>query len=219
MPSADARNCPLHYHPDDRRNAPAFFASENTAMTTVSLQPAHAALSFSMNALRAALLPALAMMLAACSTATPAAEGRAATFIVVRHAEKGSDDARDPSLSSIGLARAERLAARLAQEPLAAVYATAYRRTRQTAKPAADAHGIAVTIYDAQLPAEAFASQLRVAHRQGTVLIVGHSNTVPDIVAALSGADVEAMTEQQFDRFYRVRIGVDGKATLSQDHY
>ncbi len=188
-------------------------------MTTVSLQPTNAAFSFSLSALRAALLPVFAMMLAACSTAVPAADGANATFIVVRHAEKGSDDARDPSLSSVGRARARLLAERLAREPLVAAYATNYRRTRQTAKPSADARGIAVTVYDAQLPAEAFASQLRAAHPHGTVLIVGHSNTVPDIVAALSGASVKAMTEQQFDRFYRVSIGIDGKATLSQGSY
>lgn len=162
------------------------------------------------------VLATLAAYATACST-TPA--GTTTTFILVRHAEKGTDDARDPSLSDVGRARAARLARLLADAPLTAAYATAYRRTRQTAQAAADAHGIAVTLYDAQMPEAAFASQLRALHARGTVLVVGHSNTVPGLAAALSGAAVEAMPDAQFDRIYRVDIGTDGKATLSQNSY
>ncbi|MEO6517881.1 MAG: phosphoglycerate mutase family protein [Pseudoxanthomonas sp.] len=170
-------------------------------------------------ALLAAVLPAFAIVLSACSTATPATDSVVTTFIVVRHAEKATDDAKDPSLSDLGLQRAKRLAVRLDREPLVAAYATGFRRTRQTAQPTADAHRIAITAYDAPLPAAAFASQLRAAHERGSVLVVGHSNTVPDIVAALSGTPVEAMTEQQFDRLYRVSIGGDGNATLVEERY
>jgi broad specificity phosphatase PhoE len=122
-------------------------------------------------------------------------------------------------LSDTGRARAGRLAQLLTDEPLTAAYATAYRRTQQTAQPAADRHGIVVTTYDAKMPDAAFASQLRITHARGTVLVVGHSNSVPGIVAALSGAAVEAMQDNQFDRIYQVSIGPDGKATLSQRSY
>lgn len=166
------------------------------------------------------LLASLAVAVAACSTtASTAPAGAATTFILVRHAEKGTDDARDPSLSDTGRARADRLARLLSDAPLMAVYATAYRRTQQTAQPAAHEHGIGVTTYDAKMPDAAFASQLRAAHARGTVLVVGHSNSVPGIVAALSGTAVEAMQDDQFDRIYRVNIGLDGKATLSQRSY
>ena len=158
--------------------------------------------------------------LAACSS-TPAMKDvdAAATFVVVRHAEKSTDDARDPSLSETGKARAQALARLLAGAPLNAAYATDFRRTQQTAQPAADAHGTAITIYDAQLPATTFAAQLRAAHAHGTVLVVGHSNTVPDIVAALSGQPVDAMSDDQYDLVYRVGTGSDGKVTLSRDRY
>ena len=157
---------------------------------------------------------------AACSTTAPTAPaGASTTFILVRHAEKGTDDARDPSLNDAGRARADRLAQLLSDAPLVATYATAYRRTQQTAQPAADGHGIPVTTYDAKTPDAAFASQLRAAHAHGTVLIVGHSNSIPGIAAALSGTAVEAMQDDQFDRIYRVSIGPDGKATLSQSSY
>jgi broad specificity phosphatase PhoE len=158
--------------------------------------------------------------LAACSS-TPAVKDvdAAATFVVVRHAEKSTDDARDPSLSETGKARAQALARLLVDAPLSAAYATGFRRTQQTAQPAADAHGIKITIYDAKIPATTLAAQLRAAHAHGTVLVVGHSNTVPDIVAALSGQPVDAMSDDQYDLVYRISTGSDGKTTLTRDQY
>lgn len=162
----------------------------------------------------------LLSVLSGCGSAPATKDSDAApAFVVVRHAEKSSDDARDPSLSETGKARAQALARLLADAPLAAAYATGYRRTQQTARPAADAHGVAVTLYDAQLPATALAARLRAVHAHGTVLIVGHSNTVPDIVAALSGQPVDAMSDEQYDLVYRVGTGSDGRTTLSRDRY
>jgi phosphohistidine phosphatase SixA len=162
----------------------------------------------------------LLLALAACSSSPVVKDADTAiTFVIVRHAEKSNDDARDPSLSETGKARAQSLARLLADAPLSAAYATGYRRTQQTAQPAADAHGIAVKIYDAQLPAATLASQLRAAHMHGTVLVVGHSNTVPEIVSAMSGQRVDAMSDDQYDLVYRVRTGSDGKTTLTRDRY
>lgn len=169
-------------------------------------------------ALTRTVLAGMALTLSACA-ATPVRDTDTVTFIVVRHAEKGTDDARNPSLSEAGLARAQRLAALLSDEPVNAAYATAYRRTYQTAQPVAADHFFRITTYDAQLPAPQFAAQLRELHKIGAVLVVGHSNTVPDIVGALSGQPVAAMGDNEFDRLYRIRIGADGKATLSQETY
>jgi broad specificity phosphatase PhoE len=169
---------------------------------------------------RLLLLASLTVGVAACSTtASTATAGATTTFILVRHAEKSTDDARDPSLNGAGRARAVRLARLLTDEPLSAVYATAYQRTQQTAQPVANAHGIVVSTYDAKMADSAFASQLRATHARGTVLVVGHSNTVPGIVAALSGTAVDAIQDDQFDRIYRISIGPNGKATLSQSSY
>jgi broad specificity phosphatase PhoE len=158
--------------------------------------------------------------LVACSTGPAMKDGDAtATFVVVRHAEKSTDDPQDPSLSETGQARAQGLARLLADAPLTAAYATGYRRTQQTAQPAADMHGIKIAIYDAKMPAAALASQLRATHAHGTVLVVGHSNTVPGIVAALSGQPVGEMSDDQYDLVYRVGAGADGKATLTRERY
>lgn len=168
--------------------------------------------------LAGAVLAGMLLVLAACATA-PARDADAVTFIIVRHAEKGTDDTRNPSLSETGRARAQRLAALLSDEPVHAAYATAYRRAYQTAQPVAADHFFRITTYDAQLPAPQFAERLRALHKTGTVLVVGHSNTVPDIVGALSGQPVAAMGDNEFDRLYRVRIGTVGKSSLSQETY
>jgi broad specificity phosphatase PhoE len=165
-----------------------------------------------------------AVLAAACATQSeeappaPHVAGAARVFVVVRHAEKSDDDARDPSLSDAGHARARRLAARFDASGLDAAYATAYRRTRQTVAPAAQAHGIEVSPYDAGLPAADFTQALLAAHPGGTVLVAGHSNTVPGIVAALCGCDSAPMREDEFDRVSIVRIGADGRRALQVEH-
>ena len=141
------------------------------------------------------------------------------TIVVVRHAEKASDTARDPELSDAGHARARALAAALRDEPLVAAWSSDFRRTRQTAAPAAQAHGLDVRTYDAALPAEEFARQLRRAHASGFVLVVGHSNTVPGIVAALCGCEVDPIDESVYGGRYDVRFDADGRATLTVSHF
>jgi len=109
---------------------------------------------------------------------------------------------------------ARALARRLADAPLVAVYSTPFRRTRETARPSAVLHGVAVTTYDSALPAPAFAAQLRAAHPSGTVLVVGHSNTVPAIASALCGCQVAPLGENDYDAIYTVRIQGDGTGVL-----
>lgn len=162
------------------------------------------------------LAPALlCVALAACKTHAPdPAPG--ATFVLVRHAEKATDDPRDPVLTPEGMVRAQRLADSLRDTGLSAVYATGYRRTQQTAAPTAQGHGLEVTTYDAKQPAPEFAALLRQRHTDDSVLVVGHSNTVPDIASALCGCPVEAMPETEYDRTITVRIAADGSAVMER---
>lgn len=117
------------------------------------------------------------------------------TVIVVRHAEALSGD--DPGLSEAGIARANALAKVLQDAGVTAIYVTQYARTKDTAKPLAAALDVPLTEYDARgaLP----------EIREGVVVIVGHSNTVPAIVKALSGKDVEPIAHTEYDRLYIVR--------------
>lgn len=159
-----------------------------------------------------------ACLASACVSAThdtaPAAADTGVAFIVVRHGEKSNDDPRDPSLDDAGHARAARLAGRLSEHDIVGVYATGYRRTQQTLRPVADAHAVPIETYDARLPAEAFAAQLVAAHRAGTVLVAGHSNTVPQIVAALCACTAAEMPDDEYDRISIIRIDASGSRTL-----
>ena len=154
-------------------------------------------------------------LMTACATQPPAT---GPSFVVVRHAEKMTGDPRDPVLTDAGHARAVALAASLADVPLIAIYATAYRRTQQTAAPSARTHGLTVLTYDARQPAADFVARLKRTHHHGTVLVVGHSNTVPDIAAALCVCVVAPMNEAEYDRRLTIRVDADGVATLTQSH-
>lgn len=160
----------------------------------------------------------LLLVAAGCSTHVPAPNA-GATFVVVRHGEKASDDPRDPSLNAAGIVRAQVLAGLLRGEPLHAAYATRYRRTQMTATPAARAAGIAVTTYDADMPATEFAQQLQNAHPDGTVLVVGHSNTVPRIAAALCNCTVPAMGDDTFNLMHRIRVAPGTAPVLQSVRY
>lgn len=166
----------------------------------------------------AAMAAALAT---ACSTTpvSPPASPEPLTFVVVRHAEKATDDPENPALSPAGQARAQALAAQLADAPLRAAYATEYRRTQQTAQPTADAHRVPVSPYYAKGPAAESAARWRQQHAGGTVLIVGHSNTVPDLVAALCQCATTPMDDREYDRLSIIRIDAAGRATLEVASY
>jgi broad specificity phosphatase PhoE len=159
----------------------------------------------------------LAILLGACTTHS--ARDAGTTFVLVRHAEKADDGSKDPPLSAAGEARARTLAASLEAASLRAAYATGYRRTQATAMPSAQAHALQVVTYDATRPAADFATQLRHDHHDGTVLVVGHSNTVPALAAALCGCNVAPMGEAEFDRRITIAVAPDGKAMLREERY
>lgn len=164
--------------------------------------------------MRLAHLPALAALCLAGCTSTPVRDGAMATYLIVRHAEKDVRVADDPPLTADGQARAERLAALLAGTPLDAIYSSPTRRTRQTAAPVARAKGLDIVDYD-PADAAAFARRLRGEHPAGTVLVVGHSNTVPQLARALCACEVPDMDEAVYGIRYTVRFDAAGHPRLS----
>lgn len=166
-----------------------------------------------------ALLLTAVVALAGCTTPRRDKPADALTFVVVRHAEKATDDPEDPRLSDLGRERARRLATLLADAPIVAIYATEFKRTRETAQPTADAHHVPISAYFSRRPAGESAAHWRRDHDRGTVLIVGHSNTVPDLVAALSGQPATPMPETEYDRVTRIRFDADGRARVEITRY
>lgn len=140
--------------------------------------------------------------------APPDAWAAPSAIYVVRHAEKQAAG-DDPALTSQGQARARNLAAMLRKAGIVAVFSTDTRRTMQTAGAVAQVAGIKVQSYDAAQSSPLVARVDAVS--DGAVLVVGHSNTVPELVRQLGGTPGAAMREDEFDRVYQLHAGPDGK--------
>lgn len=147
----------------------------------------------------------------------------ATTVIVVRHAEKANAEERDPLLSPAGQARAEALASALESAGVSAIYVTQFKRNHATAEPLAKRLGVPVTERPIAGDVPAYARDLArevLAQQAGkTVLIVGHSNTVPDLVQAFSGTKVAPLTEADFDNLFVVVVPASGPARLVKARY
>ncbi len=171
------------------------------------------------SASRRALPLALALVLlsgGACAPTLARPTPSNTTVIVVRHAERASESDPDSPLSPAGEARAVALAAALADAGIGTLFATQYRRTRDTALPLAERLGLPVRVEEtggsAEESAAALARKIRSEHAGETVLVVGHSNTVPPIVRALGGAEVGPLSSGDYDNLFVVLVPSEGPA-------
>jgi phosphohistidine phosphatase SixA len=133
--------------------------------------------------------------------------GASVTVYLARHAEKqspapGAAPSKDPSLSELGRRRSTALVAALEGVALSAVFATEFKRTRETVEPTANAHGLEVDV----VPADDLAGLLwRIRmHVGGTVLVAGHSNTVPEIAAGLGVPEKVALGDDDYGDLFVV---------------
>jgi len=150
------------------------------------------------------VLPA-ALLLTTAALASPAV-ALPDLVILVRHAERATEPAGDPALTPAGEQRAQVLAQALAGLRVNAILTTQYRRTRDTAAPLAKALGIQPQVVDAKAGhVQAVAEAVRA--QNGVVLVVGHSNTVPAILAALGGPPLPELCETSFHHVFVLRPG------------
>jgi broad specificity phosphatase PhoE len=158
----------------------------------------------------------LAFLIAACGDDNPAldaaadARATATTVYVVRHAETAGGGA-DPLLSVAGEQRSQNLATTLAPANISAIYTTEYHRTHDTATPTSLASSVTIDVrpiagIDTAVYATDLATLIRSATPPQAVLIVGHSNTVPAIVMALSGTAITPIAESEYDRLYTITL-------------
>jgi phosphohistidine phosphatase SixA len=162
---------------------------------------------------RLRLLPLLLLpLLSGCQ---PPAAGEETLVFLVRHAERADDGGmaseEDPHLSLAGRERAEALARMLADAGITHIHSTDYLRTRETAAPLATATGLPVSVYDTQA-LDTFAAGLRAT--PGRHLVVGHSNSTPELVTALGGDPHGEIDPMEYDRLYLVSIGKEGVETV-----
>jgi len=146
------------------------------------------------------------------------------TMIFVRHAEKALMPIDDPGLSAEGKVRAAELARQLVDADVVAgidaIYSTDTRRTIETAQPVADALGLAISVYENQEDDEPVVDAMVNAHKGKIILVVGHSNTLPTMIAALGASKkVPPIAEFEYDNIYVISIPWFGKTKTIRLRY
>ena len=140
------------------------------------------------------------------------------TVFLVRHAEKAAQPVDDPPLTAAGRERTEELVRTLAEAGVTAIYSSQYQRTRLTVEPLARALGLEVV----ELPGgdfERLARRIKSRDAGGVVVVAGHSNTVPEIIAALGAGHVTPIDDDEHDNLYVVTIETSGSARVSTLKY
>ena len=135
------------------------------------------------------------------------------TVFIVRHAEK-ADDSKDAELSGAGRARAEALANMLRDSKISVIYTTEFKRTQQTAALLAKALGLTVTTLPAENQA-ALVAKLRTSTANS--LVVGHGNTIPDVIKALGISEPVDISESDYDNLFVILLGE--KPYMMRLHY
>jgi phosphohistidine phosphatase SixA len=154
--------------------------------------------------------------------------GDAATVFLVRHAEKGTDDRRDPHLSDAGGKRAASLARLLEHVGVTHLFSSEYLRTRETLEPLSRLTGVEITVIPAR-DGKLLLTSLRSLPEGAVAVVAGHSNTVPQTVRSLGGFVDEAglvetgagpgLPEAQYDRLFVVVLSgqAEGGAAITLD--
>jgi broad specificity phosphatase PhoE len=142
--------------------------------------------------------------------------------LIVRHAEKATD-AEDSPLTDAGTARAQALVSVAENAGVNGIYTTQFRRNHDTAKPISERTNAAVTEMpvDLQNPGDygkRLASDILEKHRGQTILVVGHSNTVPLIIDALTGR-TGSVSDVAYHDLFIVTIPPSGQTSLIKAEY
>jgi phosphohistidine phosphatase SixA len=151
----------------------------------------------------------------------PADTGFTPTVVLVRHAEKASQTERDPGLSDLGRTRAAALDSALMDAHVTAIIVTQYVRTAETASLVAARHHltpIVVAVDAGNLNAHIAAVVKAAREHDGVVLVIGHSNTVPKIVAALGGPILADLCDANYATMFTVVTAL-GKSSTMRSRY
>jgi broad specificity phosphatase PhoE len=148
---------------------------------------------------------AAAVLMLVVSVADAAAQP---VVFLVRHAERadaGMAAAKvagaDPDLSGAGLARANSLAAMLKDARIRTVITTEFKRTKQTGGPVATAAGVPLTVIDSK---DVAGLLKKVRASTGNVVVVGHTNTLPEILKGLGVTEPITIAEDEYDSLFVV---------------
>jgi len=153
------------------------------------------------------------IIIAAIPLFTLSAVAASPIIFVVRHAEK-SADGNDPDLSAAGQERAEALARIVKDAEITAIFTTEFKRTQETAAPIAKELHVSPTVIPAD---QIFALVEKLRGLKGNGLVVGHGNTIPDLVKALGIATPVNVPENDYSELFFIILG--DKPQLLRLHY
>jgi broad specificity phosphatase PhoE len=145
------------------------------------------------------------------------------TIIFVRHAEKEANGDDDPGLSEAGRRRVAELTRQLVDADVVAgidaIYATPFRRSQETAQPLAQALHLPINNYDAA-DSETVLETILKNHKGKIILVIGHSNTLPELIANLGASKkVPPIDELEYDNIYIISIPWFGKTKTIRLRY
>ena len=148
------------------------------------------------------------LILAPLALLATTAAAQPATVILVRHAERAAEPQGDPVLTPAGQQRALDLAAALAGANVGSIITTHLQRTQLTAKPLGDAIGKSPIVVRAGGAGHADSVAAAVMRRPAgeVVLVVGHSNTIHPIIAALGGPKMPDLCDGQYANLYIMEL-------------
>ena len=152
-----------------------------------------------------------------------------AAVIIIRHADKAAEPRNDPGLTEAGLKRAQDLIAAIGDAGVTGIITTQMRRTQETARPLATKLGVTPEVVaipadpDGRVSRDVSAHLTALAaalHRYagGVVLVVGHDNSVPGLVAALGGPRLTDICGTVYDNLFVVVPG-EGKPHFLRSRY
>jgi broad specificity phosphatase PhoE len=134
--------------------------------------------------------------------------------IVVRHAEKAAGGGKDPDLSAAGRARAETLARMIKDAGITAIFTSEFKRTQETAEPAAKLLGLSTTV----VPGKDIGTLVgKLRQLTGNALVVGHGDTIPDLMKALGIEIPVAIADDDYTELFVLILG--DKPKLFRLHY
>src|SRR4029453_3428323 len=154
-----------------------------------------------------ALILSIPLLLVTAANAAP-------VIFIVRHAEKATTGGNDPDLSLEGQKRADALAHILKDSHITFVFVTEFKRTKETAAPTATAARVSPTVVRAN-DIGALVAKLRGLN--GNALVVGHGNTIPDLLKALGIATLVTIPDDDYDEIFAVFVG--NEPQLLRLHY
>lgn len=134
--------------------------------------------------------------------------------VIVRHAEKAADGGTDPDLSAAGRARADALARILKDSGITGIFTSEFKRTQETAAPTATSAHLTPTVVAAKDTAALVA---KLHQLNGNALVVGHGDTIPNLVKALGINVSVTIPDADYSELFIVMLG--DKPQLFRLHY